>query len=1120
MRCSEPGQAVPSDPDLPGGDTVRLLGSVELVGPDGPVPLTDDAARLLGLLALRAGEVVAVADLRHAFAADRTLTGSLARAEALAPADDAGPASAGSAGAAVAALAAALAAAGLPDALQSRGDGLRLALAPERVDAWRFTGLVTEGRRRMAAGELAEAAELFATALHRWRVPVGRPPLSGSGPRPDGWAAAEANRLVEARLATIEARCHCLVRLAAAAYVATGGPTADRAVTVAGAEAARTAVAVAGELEEALRAAPRHPGLWELLLVATFLGAGRQAAARVADEARQRFTELVADEARQRFTEPVAGQDLDRDGDPAVDGWPAGPQDGVGRRLAELIRAARRGDLAEVWLANPNGVGPVPSAAPSAGAPAAAWPRPPRPAPPPVPVTPLLGREELLATVDARLAGGRLVTLTGPAGAGKTRLAIAVANRWRAGPVWFVDLAVVESPVQVPQAVAAALGVRDEAGRDGVDTLVDTLGDGVGLLLLDNCEYLVAGCAELVTRLLARHAGLRVLTTSRRALRAPGEVVVGVPSLAVPPPGAGHTVAELATHSASRLFLERARARCGRPVPDASAGPVAELCAELDGLPLAIELAAARTPMLDVGEIVTRIRADLRLLRNSDPTAPARHRTLTAALESSVEQLDPPARGLFERLAVFPGGVDVAAAQAMGGPDAAESLNALVDASLLEAAPATGADAAAGGVPARFRMLVPIRRHALARLAASGGEAAASRDFAAYCLDFAERAAGGLVGTGQESWLRRLRAEAPNLRAAMTWLTEAGAAAPRHGDLRMAVALARYHRLVGTYREGQSWLVAALARHPEAPAPLRAQGGTAAAMFALLLCEYPAAVEHAELARRACRAVGDRPGEARVETILGSIAREQARYAESAAHLAAASAIFVELGDEAGEAQTVQLQGFTAWLAGDLERATSRLRASLRWWQRLGDPLAGASALASLGAVALYRGDLAQAEALLATALRRCTESGYPEGVGWAHNLCGLVELRLGRTDRAADHLTRSLALHRQVGDRWRTASVLEALAEVARRQGEAWRAAGLLGAAGRIRAEIGAPVPACERADLAATSRALRADLDAEHGAGAFEKAFRYGHDAPLETMLALRGSDRDELVTTHMRG
>ncbi|MEV4755573.1 AAA family ATPase [Micromonospora sp. NPDC049559] len=806
-----------------------------------------------------------------------------------------------------------------------------------------------------------------------------------------------------------------------------------------------------------------------------------------------------------------------------------------GERLCRLAEAARRGDLADRWradlpdrwLARPADRRPRPLAAP--GVPAPATPRDPLAAAgnplgagvpgapvgpvtrPPVPLTPLLGRDELLADVRRRLATDRLVTLTGPGGAGKTRLALALAHGYATGPgrpapvagdvreVWFVDLSAVESPVRVPEALAAPLGVRPEPGGDLVEALTGAIGAARVLLVLDNCEHVLTGCAELAGRLLAACPGLRVLATSRSALRLPGETVVAVPTLGTPAPGARHTIAELTAHPATRLFLDRARARSGRPLAEGEAGAVARICAELDGLPLAIELAAARVPLLGPGEILDRLRADPRLLRSPDPTVPSRHRTLAAAVESSVEQLGPHARTLFERLGAVAAGFDADAARALVGPAGPDALAELLAASLVEVDPGPvvpGTEPA----PARYRMLMPIRRHALARLAEGGGEVVARQAHAWYCLALAERADPWLRGAGREHWLHRLRVEAANLRAAMRWLAEAGAGGSCHGDLRLAAALTTYCRLEGNYRQGYAWLAEALARHPGAPAALRARAGTGAALLAMLLCDYPAAADHARAARAACREAGDRRGEARLELVLGSVARERARYAESAAHLAIAAALFAECGDEWDELQVLLMRGFTAWLAGDLDRAESRLRSGLRRCVRLADGEAEATALMHLGAVALYRGDADGATSLLDVALQRYAALGFPEGVGWAHNLRGLLELRARRPDRAAAHLSVSLATHREVGDRWRTASVLEAMAELARLERRPVRAARLLGAAARIRDEIGAPVPDCERPETGATGQALRSEL----GADAFEAAHRYGREATLDALLA----------------
>jgi predicted ATPase/DNA-binding SARP family transcriptional activator len=921
---------------------------------------------------------------------------------------------------ALAGLADALDACGLAGILDREPTAARLRID---VDAAHFDADVGRARVHAAAGEFAEAVAALDAALARWHAPLQVGPLAGCVPR--GWAAAEVARLAEIRTATIEDRWELALRPAIDAVGTAGGPAVDRAALRAAIAAAESAGAGVVALEAAVAAHPLRERLWELLLVAAFVAGRRRDALAVYERARRVFAEELG----------------------------VSP----GERLRALDAAARRGEVGELS---------VPLSLPGSRTPAEP---PPDRGTLPAPLTSLLGRDAVVRRVTDLLARQRLVTLTGPGGCGKTRLAVAAGSRWAGGRVVFADLSGVSDDPAT--ALAAVLGARDDSGPDALAAVTDRLRGRHVLLLLDNCEHLAAACGRLVEQVLRRCPDASVLCTSRTPLRIADEVVVAVPTL----PKA----------AAARLFRDRALARCGRPVPASSDVAVAELCAELDGLPLAIELAAARTPVLTVPEIVARLRTDLRLLRSPDPTAPERHRTLAAAVESSVGQLDPGAQALFRRLAVFADGFDAAAAVGVGGTG--DGLRALVAASLVEPA------------GSRYRMLSTIRRIAGERLVAAGEEAAARRAHAAHFLAEAERAEPLLHGPDQDRWQSALRADRANLTVALAWLSGPGAETVPHGDLRLAAALTTFCHLEGAYREGRGWLRAALARRPGAPPDLRARAGIGAALLAMLLCEYPEAIGHATRAREDCRLAGDRRGEARAETLLGAIARERAEYADSSAHLDAAAAGYAECGDEWGEARVAELRGFTAWLAGDLDRAEPRLYACWRRFERLGDAEAAAAAVVHLGAVSHYRGDTDRAAALLDAGLRQYAVLDFPEGVAWAHNLRGLVDLRAGRTGRAGAHLRRSLTLHRAVGDRWRTASVLEALAELARVEGTPARAAGLVGAAAALREAIGAPVPACERADLDATRRALRAEL----GDDRYARAAARGREGPLDPLL-----------------
>jgi predicted ATPase/DNA-binding SARP family transcriptional activator len=787
--------------------------------------------------------------------------------------------------------------------------------------------------------------------------------------------------------------------------------------------------AAAGELERLVVSHPLRERLWELLIIAHHRGGHPAEALRAYRRAR---TALIDDLG----VEP-------------------------GPRLRELEEALLAGS-AELDL---------PDAAT-------------RPAPAPVPEqrsvalaaarTSLVGRQRELSDVLDALAGHRVVTLTGPGGCGKTRLAVAAADRLPRA-VALVDLTPVRVPELVADAVATALGVTEQPGADRVDTLVEALVGREVTVVLDNCEHLVRhGLPALVARLLTRCPELGLLATSREALGVAGERVYVVPPLAAPDPAVPRTLAELATYDSVRLFLDRA-AEQGRPVPDEDARPVATLCAALDGLPLAIELAAARTPVLTPAQIVRRLRDRFGLLDFVDRAAsPPHHHALGAALAWSHDLLSADEAALFARLGVFAGGFSVEGAEAVWRPEGAlDALTGLVAKSLVRAG-RTGAST-------RFFMLETIAAYAVERLAAEPvTEAVARERHAWFFLTRAEQAAAGTSG----ELFAELRADHENLRAAMSWFAGGD---DRAGELRMATALSRYCRLHGHYRDGRAWLAHAIAGSGAAEPAARTTALAGAASLALSECDYDQASRHAAEALTLATSAGDQGRVGRVLVLLGAVARERAEYERALGHYRAAAAAFDADGDgdPSGVAYATQLAGATSWQAGDLDAAESALTTSLARMRERDDRRGAASSLAYLGAVALHRQDRGQARRLLDEALDVFGELEFTEGVAWSLNLLGLVEHGDGDHEKAERLLRASLGAHRELGDRWRQASVLEALAAVACALPDLEQAAALLHQADTLRAAIGAPVPLVERAALADVRAAVAARTRRQQATG-----------------------------------
>lgn len=425
-------------------------------------------------------------------------------------------------------------------------------------------------------------------------------------------------------------------------------------------------------------------------------------------------------------------------------------------------------------------------------------------------LTSFIGRERERVEIRNMLGASRLLTLTGPGGGGKTRLALQVTGDLAAeypDGAWLVEFAPLAEGSLVPQAVAAALGIREQPGRPLADTLTGALSEKEMLLVLDNCEHLVDAAAHLAEALLASCPRLRIIATSREPLGMPGEMIWSVPSLSAPEPGHRYTAAELEAYESVQLFIERARYHSPAfLLTPRNAPAVAEICRRLDGIPLAIELAAARVGF-SAEEIAARLDNSLRLLTAGGRTAPPRQRTLRGTLDWSHGLLSAPERTVFRRLSVFAGGFTLEAAEAVGSgagiakEDALDLIARLVDKSLVVAqAPGEGG--------MRYRMLEPIRQYARDKLEESGELEAVRHRHASWCLAFAEWADSGLQGPDQAKWVERLEMERPNAQAALGWSLEA----EPETALRLAATLGHFWYRYGPTVEGRRWLEAALER--------------------------------------------------------------------------------------------------------------------------------------------------------------------------------------------------------------------------------------------------------------------------------------------------------------------
>jgi predicted ATPase/class 3 adenylate cyclase len=680
-------------------------------------------------------------------------------------------------------------------------------------------------------------------------------------------------------------------------------------------------------------------------------------------------------------------------------------------------------------------------------------------------LTELIGRGREIEEVLELLERHRLVTLSGPGGTGKTRLALEVAARCLdafPGGVWFVELAPITEAGLVPTVVATRMGLPDRGGASAVDRLVEHIGDRRVAIVLDNLEHLL-GCAQAVSELLAHAKELRIISTSRSPLHVYGEYEYAVPTLGLPDLDRLIDLDALAAEESVALFVERARAvRRDFALTRDNALAIAEICVRLDGLPLAIELAAGRVKLFSPAAILARFRDRLELPAPGSADAPDRQRTLRATIEWSYGLLESDERDLFATLSVFAGGANldaieqVCCAEDHAGPEVVDVLLSLVDKNLLRRS-----EDADGGP--RFAMLETIRQFAAERLGAEGRLEAVRRRHAEHYLVRAEEASAEIMGPEMGHWLDRLELDHDNIRAAFGWALEAGRADVALG---LATAMWRFWQMRGHLSEGRSRAERALAIEGAAEHPAqRAAAADAAGSLAYWANDAEAAGRWYGQALDAYRELGDRVGVATQLYNLSSGLNSRLPFTMSdgiAARdmLTEALAIFDELGDRGGEARALWALSLNDLRAGRLREGTVHAGRALAYFEEVNDAFM----------------------------------------IPWSEYMLAFAEVAQDDLDPARRRLLRCLRMFRSVRDLSGYSTILNCIATVEERAGERPSAARISGAVAALDAVAGTGIKNVWNLDLGFDPLALRDDPATED---AWHEGERMGVDAVVAIVL-----------------
>lgn len=721
----------------------------------------------------------------------------------------------------------------------------------------------------------------------------------------------------------------------------------------------------------------------------------------------------------------------------------------------------------------------------------------------PAPLTTFVGREQEIINIANVLHGPdtRLMTLTGAGGVGKTRLALMVARQIAdAFPdgVWFVDLAPLSDPSLVLPSVASTLTIPVSGNQPALTALVDALTGKRVLLLLDNVEQVVQSARHIAT-LVSACPNMTVLATSRTPLHVQGEWEYPVSPLELPEHDHVPDIDRLLRFEAVALFVQRAQAiRPDFRLTDDNAQTIADICRRLDGIPLAIELAAARIRLLSPHTMLQRLDHRLSLLTGGALDLPPRQQTLRNTIAWSYDLLTPDEQRLFRQLSVFRGGWTFEAAEAVkdDGINALDGLERLVEHSLVRVREQTGGES-------RYSMLETIREYGLERLAEEGQEEHAHVRHGHYFLQLAETAAPELWGHAGATWMTQLEAELDNLRVALTWFIEQDDEAA----CRLGGALYLFFGLHGHIREGRRWLETILAQSQPVPPAVRARVLEGLGVLAYMQSDYPSARAAGEEALAIWQALGERSGTAWMLHLRGRVAYETGDYSRAESTYDQALGMYRQLGDSHGIADMLNVLGVIASAVfGEHDRARSLYEESLELRRKIGDLIGISQSLSNLGWEAMETGDYRRARSLCEESLALLRKHNLTGSGGIELLNLGTLALRQGDGTRAMTLLAENIRMFQEDGDTKWVVECLIPLAELAAHHCQLTRVPSIAGAIEAIAAQTSMRFPPQEQIAYDRVIAAARSQVNVEDWTYAWDRGRAMSLDEAVDYALSDR--------------